>query len=309
MADGRVVPFLGAGASLCDRPEEWRYDPADPTYLPSAGEVAEYLAEKFKYPGEDRDLLRVSQYVDVVLGRDPLYEKLHDLFAADYAPNSLHEFFATLPARLFREKGLPPRYPLIVTTNWDDALEQAFTRAEPPQQFHLVWYVAEGDERGMFRHRPPEGDERLIESPNEYLDVSTADCSVILKIHGAVDRTAPDWDRDSYVVTEDHYIEYLTDGTALTSLLPLKLAETLSRAHFLFLGYSLRDWNFRVILNKIWRARKRSVQSWAIQREVTDFDERFWAPRQVELREELLASYVARLAEEVVSYPASPESG
>ena len=31
---------------------------------------------------------------------------------------------------------------------------------------------------------------------------------MILKIHGAVDRT--DSDRDSYVITEDHYIDYLT---------------------------------------------------------------------------------------------------
>ena len=29
-----------------------------------------------------------------------------------------------------------------------------------------------------------------------------------MKIHGAVDRAEPD--RDSYVITEDHYIDYLT---------------------------------------------------------------------------------------------------
>lgn len=317
MAEGRVVPFLGAGASLCDRPENASYDPANPAFLPSAKEVARFLSDEFVY-GDDGDadpddLLRVAQYVEVVGGRDWLYEKLHQLFAADYAPNSLHRFLATLPGTLLAGKDRPPKHQLVVTTNWDTALEDAFREADQP--FHLVWYVAEGDERGKFRHRMPDtvengvrksGPETLVEKPNEYVDVSTAEYPVVLKIHGAVDPTTQDWDRDSYVVSEDHYIDYLTDGTNITSLVPVELAKQLQRASFLFLGYSLRDWNFRVILNRIFRNQKRSTESWAIQRDVRQFDEKFWARRGVTLRDEDLAAFIRELARHVDAYPRRP---
>ncbi len=84
-ADGRVVPLLGAGVNLCGRPKDaaWQHG----RYLPSGAELASHLAGLFGYPeGELLDLLRVSQYVEVTLGSGPLYDKLHELFDADYPP-------------------------------------------------------------------------------------------------------------------------------------------------------------------------------------------------------------------------------
>ena len=82
---GAVVPFLGAGVGLCGRPAEAPWERG--RYLPSGMEFAAYLARDVDYPaGEPFDLLRVSQYVDVKLGNGPLYEALHAVFDADYAP-------------------------------------------------------------------------------------------------------------------------------------------------------------------------------------------------------------------------------
>ena len=84
-ADGRVVPLLGAGVNLCGRPKDVAWQRG--RYLPSGGELAAYLADKFDYPdAELLDLLRVSQYVAVMLGSGPLYDELHELFDADYPP-------------------------------------------------------------------------------------------------------------------------------------------------------------------------------------------------------------------------------
>jgi hypothetical protein len=71
----RVVPLLGAGANLCGRPDgvPWALG----QFLPSGRELAESLAGHSRYPvGDDLDLLRVSQYVDAVLGEHALYEYL-----------------------------------------------------------------------------------------------------------------------------------------------------------------------------------------------------------------------------------------
>lgn len=64
-------------------------------------------------------------------GSGPLHDQLHDVFDADYSIGPLHKFLATLPARL-RLAGRPRVCPLVLTTNYDDALERAFGDAGEP---------------------------------------------------------------------------------------------------------------------------------------------------------------------------------
>ena len=83
-----MIPFLGAGASLCERPAQcdWRQG-----YLPSGSELAAFFAENYAYPEhEPLDLVRVSQYVELTAGDATLYEELHSIFAGMYEPNKLH---------------------------------------------------------------------------------------------------------------------------------------------------------------------------------------------------------------------------
>jgi hypothetical protein len=296
IVDGRVVPFLGAGVNLCGRPVGTAWQRGQ--YLPSGGELSSYLAENFGYPASDMyDLVRVSQYIVVLTGSGPLYEELHSLLDADYLPTPLHQFFATLPAAL-REKGYPSPYQLIVTSNYDDLAERAFHAAGEP--FDLVSYVAEREQRGKFVHWPPDGEAHLIEKPNEYHGLSLDQRPVILKIHGTADRANPE--RDSYVITEDHYIDYLT-RTDLSNLVPVTLAAKLRRSHFLFLGYSLRDWNLRVILHRIWGEQKLTYKSRAIQLAPQPIDQEFWRKRAVDILNVPLEDYVAVLNERVQALP------
>jgi hypothetical protein len=299
--DGRVVPLLGAGANLCGRTRSTgRWAPGS-RWLPSGAELADHLARYGDYPEESRDLGRVSQYVSAVLGDEPLYQELHELFVADYEPTALHRFLAEVPAIV---RALPEqprdRHQLIVTTNYDDALERAF--ADAGEEFDLVSYVCDGDDRGKFLHRAPDAAPTLIERPNEYGALSLDDRTVILKIHGAVDRDDPE--RDSFVITEDHYIDYLT-RTDVANLLPITLAAKLRQSHILFLGYSLRDWNLRAIFHRIWQERRRSCASWAIQRAPEPIEVRFWQKRGVEILNFALDRYVAELGRNARTLPAS----
>jgi hypothetical protein len=290
MLDGRIVPFLGAGANLCGRRHDavWHAHRSD--FLPSGAELSRHLAKQFDCP-EDGDLTRVSEYVSMTTGSGALYEHLHILFNRDYPPTPLHTLLAQVPA-LIRAKGFPSKYQLIVSTNYDDLLERAFRDVGEP--FDLVTYIADGQQRGKFLHTPPTGGSTLIEIPNQYRELSLERRTVILKIHGAVDRAAPDGENDSYVITEDHYIDYLT-RTELANLIPVTLAAKLRKSHFLFLGYGLRDWNLRVILHRIAGEQKLSFKSWAIQRQPTDLDHEFWRKRDVDILDLDLARYVAAL--------------
>ena len=290
LAEGRVIPLLGAGVNLCGRKPDAVWDRKTLEFLPSGGELAGFLAGRFQYPPQDvADLLRVSQWAAVKQGLGVLYDELRDIFNVDYEPSVLHHFLARLPAAL-KEKGCPHPYQLILTTNYDDALERAFRAAGEP--FDLLSYIADGEDRGRFMHISPDGPARLVDRPNEATEPKVEQRTVIAKIHGAVDRD--DDEADSYVITEDQYIEYLA-RTDISSALPVTLSAKLTRSAFLFLGYSMRDWNVRVILHRIWGQQKRRRNSWAVQAFPEDIEREFWQERKVQILEVMLDEYVRGL--------------
>ena len=247
---GRVVPVIG---------------------LDGAGALAEHLASAFDVP-DDRpvDLARVSQYVATMQGSGPLYDELHARFEAAVEPGPLHRFLARLPV-LLRERGAS--HQLIVTTNYDLALERAFEEAG--EELDIVAYVATGPHRGRFWHRSPGEAPRPIDVPNTYAtELSLERRTILLKLHGAVD-PLPEREWESFVITEDDYIDYL-GHSELTAVVPVSLAARLRRSHFLFLGYEMADWNLRLILNRIWGERPVGYRSWAVQRAPSALAQAFW---------------------------------
>ncbi|MBV8540704.1 MAG: SIR2 family protein [Pseudonocardiales bacterium] len=283
---GKVVPVLGAGVNLCERPPDVPWERG--RYLPSGRELAAALA---RYVGnvviDGHDLAQVSQYVAALEGEGSLYEELHDVFDADYPPTLLHRFLARLSRRT-REAEEARECMLIVTTNYDDSLERAFTAEGEP--YELVTYIAEGRDRGLFRHVTVGGEPTVIRVPNEYVDLRLDRRSVIAKIHGAVDRVHR---ADSFVITEDHYIDYITRAD-VAGLFPVTLAAKLQRSHFLFLGYSLRDWNFRVMLYRLWGEQEgKNFKSWAIQADPNPIDRAAWDDRGVDILPVRVENFVA----------------
>jgi DNA-binding SARP family transcriptional activator len=252
---GRVVPVLG---------------------LDGAVDLAAHLASAFDVP-KDRpvDLARVSQYVATMQGSGPLYDELHARFEAAVEPGPLHRFLARLPA-LLRERGAP--HQLIVSTNYDLALERAFEEAD--EELDVVAYVATGTRRGRFWHRPPGQPPHPIDVPNTYAtELSLDRRTILLKLHGAVD-PLPEREWESFVITEDDYIDYL-GHSELTTVVPVSLAAKLRRSHFLFLGYEMAEWNLRLILNRIWGERPVAYRSWAVQRSPTPLAQAFWHRNEV----------------------------
>lgn len=294
LGENRLVIFLGEGVNLFGRQSGITWQNHQLKVLPHGAELAEHLARNFDYPANaPRDLVHVSQYVSLITGTGPLYDEMHALLDADYSPTALHQFLAQLPS-LLRAKNLSPRALLFVTTNYDDALERAFRAAN--EEFDLVTYVAEGEARGKFLHRTPDGVTALIERPNEYRGLANDPRCILLKLHGAVDRETPEW--DSFVITEDHYIDYLARGD-ISNLIPVTLAAKLRKSHFLFLGYSLHDWYLRVILHRLWGQQRLTYKSWAVGYKTDMLEQEFWRKRDVDSLNVRLEEYVGMLEERV----------
>ena len=287
---GKVVPVLGAGVNLSERPPQVSWEMG--RYLPSGSELAAELAKHLgNAPIDSYDLARVSQYLAALEGEGPLYDELHDVFDADYPPTYFHRFLAQL-ARRTREAEDVHECMLIVTTNYDDSLERAFTAEGEP--YELVTYIAEGRDRGLFRHITADGVSTVIKAPNEYVDLRLDQRTVIAKIHGSVDRIHG---ADSYVITEDHYIHYITHAD-VADLLPVTLSGKLRTSHFLFLGYSLRDWNVRAMLHRLWGEQEgKNFHSWAIQADPDPIDRAAWDERGVEILPVRMQNFVAAIEE------------
>jgi DNA-binding SARP family transcriptional activator len=257
------------------------------------GELETRLAQRFDYGENGYGLPRVAQYVAVMKGSGPLYDELHSLLDADAIPTPIHRFFASLPP-LLRERGVP--HQLLVTTSYDLALEAAFLEAG--EEFDVVSYIAAGPQRGRFCHIRPDGSGRVVDLPNTYAtELSLEERTVILKLHGQVDR-GPEREWESFVVTEDDYIDYLSRSDVATAV-PVGLAAKLRRSHFLFLGYTMADWNLRVVLNRLWSDQPLSYRSWAVQPDAKPLEREFWRSRDVDVYELGLERYVETLAAHV----------
>ncbi len=292
---GRLIPFLGAGVNLCGRDLKKPF--AVGRELPSGGELARFLAEKAEHPDLKRtdeqgkpvplDLLEVAQYLSIMKDEGRLYDELHDLFRAKYSTTCVHRFLASLPSVL-ASGGCKKPHQLIVTTNYDYVMEDAFEATEPAEAYDLVYYDARGrsEYRGKFWHCPPGGAARPVKNP-ERMKLPLEERSAVLKIHGAVQRGGESSDDDSYVITEDHYFDY-----PFYSEIPIGIREEFQKRRFLFLGYSLSDWNLRMIFRRIWREQKLEMESWTVNFRDDPIERLFWEKRKVKYVVANLEDYV-----------------
>lgn len=295
MKKGRVIPFLGAGVNFGERrPADAKWTGHVCGFLPSGGELAHFLASTTSFPSEDEhdltDLAKVSSYFVEATARSRLRERLHEVFDRDYATCDIHTYLAEITA-------LSPL--LIVTTNYDDLIEQAFKKANRP--YDLVIHPTDRKDVDAsvlwWQHGAAEPE---IVMPNRlYIDLEKT--TVIYKMHGTVDRTNGKW--DSYVITEDDYVDFLSH---IESAVPAQFIHYFRERQFLFLGYGLRDWNLRVVLKNLktsssnFRASAgndeiEDLRSWAIQYRPSELERELWNARRVKIYDVDLNEFARQL--------------
>ena len=286
LKNGKVVICLGWDVNAADREEGgWNEDSG---CLPVDDELAELLAAivstAFESPSQatsprSQDLAKVSQHLSLT-DESELYGQLERLLTDNCRPTSIHTFIARLP-QILRTLGSESPHPMIVTTSYDDALEQAFREAG--EEYDLAIYMAKGDSRGKFLHVPCDDEPYVIPVANALCNLpingetNRLDRCVIVKIHGAVDKPRgllPD--RENYVVTENDYIDYLSRDK-ISNYVPVQILNKLIDSRVLFLGYSLSEWNLRVFVQRVWGAGGGfKNESWAVRTSADPVETKFW---------------------------------
>jgi len=315
---GNCIPFLGAGASSFPRDAN-----AKP---PTARALALELAEESRYPpfrmlraatssgdsGAEEQRLRarldcenlmlVSSWVEHGYGdRWRLSEKLRAHLADKenpLAPNRLHE----LLARIAQQKPMA-----IITTNYDDLVEHALVKQNVAFDLFVVAIDRSAETRvqgaALFR---PAGQHELnpVTCEQELLDYDVdgnnevrLKRTVLAKIHGHIARDRPS--DDTFVITEEDYVSFLGRMGPANSVIPADLVNLMQSRTLLFLGYGLRDWNFRVLLDRLNRLRLQPLKSYAISDGTDAAERRLWEKRFVEIFNADLNEFVPRLAAEM----------
>jgi len=297
---GNLVVFLGSGANAGDDDGSWSVGSGR---LPDDRELATYLATHVGFENAPFHLAEVAQYAGALYGEMELFQWVTQVLRVDSEPGPVHRYLARLPARV------GGRRQMIVTPKYDAALEKAFK--EVGEDFDEVVYMAPGTEyAGRFVHLPWDAHPRSIDKPNEYteLPIAAEDRSlrrtVIVRINGAVDDPSVgfQWE-DNYVITEDHYIDYLS-GRSVEDVVPGQILAKLRRANYLFLGYTIADWRLRVFLQRIWKGAKLGrAKYWAVEREPDILERDLWQQAGVSLYQSSLADYLKGLCDYLDNHP------
>ena len=201
------TPFIGAGA--CEGT------------VPLASELALRWADEFEFPLSDStNLGQVAQFI--AIERGGIFPKklfrwlLQDTESPDFSePSEPHGALADL------------RLPIYITTNYDRFMFEALqSRGVSPSRRVCGW------------------NELIRERPSAIVDDAPKPTNpLVYHLHGHCKEP------HSMVLTEDDYLEFLVrlskDGSE--RLLPPVVRAALAETSLLFVGYSLADWDFRVL--------------------------------------------------------------
>ena len=255
-----------------------------PTKL-MAAEFYRELARIFECEALKEDRFAVAQYIADRHGRENLYAEIRKLFARTaLVPRDTHELFAAWK-QFKTHTGEPVPFPTIITTNYDDVLENRLTDAGLP--YHLLSYQADGPYRGLFYHRSPDNGLRIIERPRNIRKFS--DAFVIVKLNGGFDRQRriP----ESYSTT---HLDYWDLAARIPSAIPAGIQQKLSANPLLFLGHGLTVPDVESLVRFAHRGHP-GPRSWAVVLNHSGIE--YWRQCGVEILNKDINLYVSELRE------------
>jgi hypothetical protein len=222
---GECTLFLGAGVhSLPPDGSPFSYPAADAP--PRGAEQARTLAAGCGVDpailGDLTDLRRISLYYErVAHDRGKLIRAVLKEVQENRKPSPMLRALAELP------------FSYVITTNYDNLLERALFAAQ--KNVEVSVYTA--------ARRNPKPPTRLVGPQHPF----------VLKIHGDFDREGPQPDDQSVVITEEDYITFvlrMRDADELNPV-PLAIRAQLAQNPTLFVGYSLNDYNLRILFRAL----------------------------------------------------------
>jgi hypothetical protein len=223
----RCILFLGAGVHA-PPPDKSRFEyPAEqrpPIGTALSRKLADNCGFSKRIPGGDpSNLQRVALCYEIAHTRHRLVDAIVEAVQTGKRPSPMLGALAELG------------FPLVITTNYDQLFESALIAADKHPRVTV--------------YRPTQ------EATEDYRD-PTAASPVVFKIHGDIERP------ETIVITDEDYIQFvlrMSDKDQYNPV-PLMLKYHLTEWTTLFIGYSLLDYNLRLLFKTLrWKIDLASV--------------------------------------------------
>jgi hypothetical protein len=216
--DQKCILFLGAGVHAPPPPGS-PFEYPDEVRPPIGGALSRRLADECgfaeRFPREDPgNLQRVALAYEIATTRGHLVDAIERAVDVGKAPSPMLRVLAQLD------------FPLVITTNYDQLFERALRDAG--KQPRVAVYKSDLE-------------------PTTDFDNESARSPVIYKLHGDIAH------RESLVITDEDYIQFvlrMSDKEPYDPV-PLSLKHYLKRWTTLFVGYSLLDYNLRLLFKAL----------------------------------------------------------
>jgi hypothetical protein len=283
--EGQCVIFLGAGAAI---------DTSKP-HLPTAAELSKELAAECGLEWHEYiPLSTIAFHYEYYFRRSQLNDLLKQRLANPNVEPSTTIQQLVKVVRILESD--PKRTVFVVTTNFDQQFERAY-QAEFGRPVGVIIYNGGIDAN----QDVPLHSGHPISSPANWFPRGK---TYLYKIHGCISQTG----ERNLVVTEEDYVNFLSNALSYDHkrrLLQYALGR-FSECPILFVGYSLSDWNFRVLFKAT--AEKYRRDCFAVQycqetrgprRTAWNAAVEFWGDRRVDIVNEDGATFMADVLEAV----------
>lgn len=225
VSKGNCILFLGAAVhspppkELAEEHPEFVYPERDRP--PLGGKFSKMLAQQTefeqRFPNDQiTNLQRVSQAFEIQTSRNQLVEEIKKAVYYEKKPSPLLGMLAQL------------NFPIVITTNYDSLFEDALIDAGK-RPFVSIYKKQE---------LPSKDYPSAVIPPHE---------PFIFKIHGDIN------EGESIVITEEDYIDFVLRMSSKQQIhpVPLTIQYYLVKCPTLFIGYSLRDYNLRLLFKTL----------------------------------------------------------
>jgi hypothetical protein len=210
-------------------------------------------------------------------------------------PSLVSHFLAALPGflRVTRQPDVAAQ--LIFSTDYGTVLEQTLDAAGEP--FHLLYYMAAGDDYGRFLHRAPDGAVSIIDRPLQMAGFRREE-SVVVKLRGGALHRADEAAQRSPESISIEAGDFARAAGRLLEALPRGIRLAMSERSLLLLGYGLLD---EPEVNTLVRARGTEAppESWAFEGADLGRDTEYWSMYGVRKRGERLYEAILGLHREL----------
>ncbi len=265
-------------------------------------EITEILKILFKILGiNSMPLSSISDYYQTNIGRDELWDKLKRVLENKEKYTLSHKWVATSACDYIKNK--PKDHYLILTTNYDCLMEKALDDLNmnyvtlsicADKHNPKLTKVATKFSRNIDKDRYLEREWNKTKVPMEFAFNIEEKVVVIYKIHGSI---YPDYkfEDDNIIISDMDYINFISQKSS--QHIPSTVTSLIGQKRFMFLGYSLNDWNIRSILKKIFEKRQSEMKDYAILKSYSEFEKLYFERNGINICTVELKEFFSKISE------------